>query len=368
MAKKFVRGITDVKTINNQDFDTNNVNDLLSDGQYNYIHRKKGKTEEYHNLTDNIKTISSDNTELLSVTNYNKTTNTATLHPKHDKQKEQLLESTRNTVTINHGTNGTDEKTTVDTNPQKVLEHDKLKTGDGLTTSFNTDETTIMFKATKKPPETNLNTLGEGVIRGIGFSIDQVPSGNQAHSAAYVTINTSDDIKVQFYIRESGDHQGKIRLYYRFIINDVVTEWKQMVGDSGELNNQLAQKQDSLQSSASIGVINNTLRQLYTLNQTYTHANGSLKTHVKSVSLNTNLDNAEEEFNFILKINQGQQSATFTLNEHDKTKFTNIMTTYGVDSSVRINGCLFTLSDTTLTVSTDANTGSNHVITFSDII
>ena len=126
MAKKIVRGITDVKTINNQDFDTNNVNDLLSDGQYNYIHRKKGKTEEYHNLTDNIKTISSDNTELLSVTNYNKTTNTATLHPKHDKQKEQVLESTRNTITINHGTNGTAEKTTVDTNPQKVLEHENL--------------------------------------------------------------------------------------------------------------------------------------------------------------------------------------------------------------------------------------------------
>ena len=126
MAKKIVRGITDVKTITNQDYDTNNVNDLLSDGQYNYIHRKKGKTEEYHNLTDNIKTLSSDNTELLSVTNNNKTTNTATLHPKHDAQKEQVLESTRNTITINHGTNGTAEKTTVDTNPQKVLEHENL--------------------------------------------------------------------------------------------------------------------------------------------------------------------------------------------------------------------------------------------------
>ena len=126
MAKKIVRGITDVKTITNQDFDTNNVNDLLSDGQYNYIHRKKGKTEEYHNLTDNIKTISSDNTELLSVTNNNKTTNTATLSPKHDAQKEQLLESTRNTITIHHGSNATAEKTTVDTNPQKVLEHENL--------------------------------------------------------------------------------------------------------------------------------------------------------------------------------------------------------------------------------------------------
>ena len=126
MAKKMVRGITDVKTITNQDFDRNNVNDLLSDGQYNYIHRKKGKNEEYHNLTDNIKTLSSDNTDLLTVTNYNKTTNTATLHPKHDAQKEQLLESTRDTITINHGTNGTAEKTTVDTNPQKVLEHENL--------------------------------------------------------------------------------------------------------------------------------------------------------------------------------------------------------------------------------------------------
>ena len=143
MAKKIVRGITDVKTITNQDFDTNNVNDLLSDGQYNYIHRKKGKNEEYHNLTDNIKTLSSDNTELLSVTNYNKTTNTATLHPKHDKQKEQLLESTRNTVTIHHGENGTDEKTTVDTNPLKVLEHENLiSDSEYITLSHQTDDAT----------------------------------------------------------------------------------------------------------------------------------------------------------------------------------------------------------------------------------
>lgn len=146
MAKKMVRGITDVKTINNQDFDTNNVNDLLSDGQYNYIHRKKGKNEEYHNLTDNIKTLSSDNTELLTVTNNNKTTNTATLHPKHDAQKEQLLESTRNTVTIHHGTNGTAEKTTVDTNPQKVLEHENLLTINGISKVTEGNSTTIGLK------------------------------------------------------------------------------------------------------------------------------------------------------------------------------------------------------------------------------
>ncbi len=147
MAKKFVRGITDIKTINNQDFDTNNVNDLLSDGEYNYIHRKKkDKSEEYHNLTDNIKTISSDNTDLLSVTNYNKSNNTATLHPHHDAQKEQVLESTRNTITIHHAENGTTETTKVDTNPEKVLEHGNLVSNSDYVkvTHINGEETTLI--------------------------------------------------------------------------------------------------------------------------------------------------------------------------------------------------------------------------------
>ena len=174
MAKKIVRGITDVKTINNQDFDTNNVNDLLSDGQYNYIHRKKGKTEEYHNLTDNIKTISSDNTELLSVTNYNKTTNTATLHPKHDAQKEQVIESTRDTITINHGTNGTAEKTTVDTNPQKVLEHENLiSDSEYITLSHQTGENKTHIKTEKLKQELQQlhQTKQDVLTAGTGITI-----------------------------------------------------------------------------------------------------------------------------------------------------------------------------------------------------
>ena len=174
MAKKIVRGITDVKTINNQDFDTNNVNDLLSDGQYNYIHRKKGKNEEYHNLTDNIKTISSDNTELLSVTNNNKTTNTATLHPKHDSQKEQVLESTRNTISIHHGTNGTAEKTTVDTNPKKVLEHENLiSDSEYITLNHQQGEnvTHIKTAALKEKLDNLQQTKQDTLIAGTGITI-----------------------------------------------------------------------------------------------------------------------------------------------------------------------------------------------------
>ena len=54
-----------------------------------------------------------------------------------------MLESTRNTVTIHHGENGTDEKTTVDTNPQKVLEHENLLTIDGISKSTTENVTTI---------------------------------------------------------------------------------------------------------------------------------------------------------------------------------------------------------------------------------
>ena len=208
----------------------------------------------------------------------------------------------------------------------------------------------------------------EGVIRGYGFSIDQVPSGNQAHSAAYVTMNTSDNIKVQFYIRESGVEHGKITLYYRFIINDEVTEWCEQVGDKSVIDGLLAQKQNTIISNASIGVINNSLQQLYCWYETYTHENALLKTYVKSISSNTNVAIQEEEFNFILKINQGFQSVSFTLREHERMKFSSIITAYGTGNTVIINGYLFTLSDSTLTVSTDMNTGSNYVITFSDII
>ena len=182
MAKKIVRGITDVKTINNQDFDTNNVNDLLSDGQYNYIHRKKGENEEYHNLTDNLKTISSDNTELLSVTNNNKTTNTATLHPKHDAQKEQVLESTRDTITINHGTNGTAEKTSVDTNPEKGLEHENLiSDSEYITLEHKTGENVTHIKTAKlkeklddlEQTKQDVLTAGSG-IRIVGHTISAI--------------------------------------------------------------------------------------------------------------------------------------------------------------------------------------------------
>lgn len=314
MAKKFVRGITDIKTISKQDFDTNNVNDLLSDGQYNYIHRKKGKDEEYHNLTDNLKTLSSDNTDLLTVTNNNKTNNTATLSPKHDGQKEQLIESTRNTITINHGTNGTSETTKLDTNPEKVLEHDNLTVSNGLTKVYADSTTTIKIDPTKV-------LLHQYLTGGRGIKVYHLPD---------------------WYGSE--------------------------VSISDEFINTVNGKQNTITNNTSIGVNGSGLQQLYTFKQTYAVTGGLLKTHVKSVAQNTSVSSAEEEFNFIVKIDNGVSSVNFTLNKHDTTKFTNIMSAYGSNNTVSISGCVFTLSGSTLTVSTSNNTAQNHVITFSDII
>ena len=243
MAKKFVRGITDVKTITNQDFDTNNVNDLLSDGQYNYIHRKKGKTEEYHNLTDNIKTISSDNTELLSVTNYNKTTNTALLSPKHDAQKEQVLEAGNSTITIEHAQNTTNEKTKVKVSDELVEtinnKQDKLTTGDGLSISNNK----ISIK-----PASNGNPLNNGFYMGNLI--------NDNSSSSIISLQTESNRIVQLAFRESAVTPNLMIMRYRFVNDGAASEWKLATIDNEQLLSLLARKEQVLESTRKTIAIN----------------------------------------------------------------------------------------------------------------
>lgn len=358
MAKKFVRGITDIKTISNQDFDTNNVNDLLSDGQHNYIHRKKGTNEEYHNLTDNIKTVSSDDSDLLEVTNDNDATNSATLHPKHDAQKEQSLESERDTITIEHAENGTSETSKVDTNPAVVLEHDNLLTDYGISKTTSGSTTKLGVEYTKVEEGFDLNSLTSGFVRG--FNLTNAPS------TGWCFVETFGE--GSYTIQKATALSMPNTQYVRLKSAGVWGQWREQVGDKSVIDNLLAQKQNTLTNNTSIGVSGTGLRQLYTQKQSYPHSNGILKTHVKSVSSNTSVSTAEEEFNFIVKINKGAGVATFTLNDHDKTKFTNIMSTYGQNNSVRISGCTFTLSGSSLSVSTGNNVDQNYVITFSDII
>ena len=230
MAKKIVRGITDVKTITNQDFDTNNVNDLLSDGQYSYIHRKKGKSEEYHNLTDNIKTISSDNTDLLAVTNNNKTNNTALLSPKHDAQKEQVLQSTRNTVTIQHGTNATPEKTNVDTNPANVLEHTNLLTNYGISKSTTGNITILGIEYTRLNIEEpfDLNNLENGRVRSNNFL-------NAPEHGRWLFVSSFKE-NLYTYQEAVALVDDKNKIYRRVKIEGEWREWREQCGDKSVID------------------------------------------------------------------------------------------------------------------------------------
>ena len=225
MAKKIVRGITDVKTITNQDFDTNNVNDLLSDGQYSYIHRKKGKSEEYHNLTDNIKTISSDNTDLLTVTNNNKTNNTATIHPKHDAQKEQVIGSTRHTLNIQKGANATTQLTIVETNPNMVLEHSNLLTDNGISKITTGNSTKLGLAYTRVDGGGfNLNNLVNGKVRASDF-INKPPL---ATGWFFVSSYSEGDFTIQ---RATSLNDANNKVWVRCKKSGTWGEWREQVGD-----------------------------------------------------------------------------------------------------------------------------------------
>lgn len=359
MAKKFVRGVTGIEDIESFDKTLTNVNDILSDGQDTYVHTKKGKMESYYKLTDSLKSVQSNDSGLITVTK-DDTNGTVTIQPKHDAQKEQVLESTRNTITIGHGTNGTTEKTKVDTNPEKVLEHSNLLTDYGISKNTTGNTTKLGLEYTKVSDGFDLNNLVNGQVKGRNLL-------NAPNETAFFLVGCFSDGDYSYQIATKL-YQPDNATYVRNKNNSVWGAWREQVGDKSTIDALLALKQEKLKSNASIGVTGDFLRQLYALNKTYTHTNGVLKTHVKSISPNNNLGSLEEEFNFTLKINQGSQNTTFTLNEHDKNKFSNIITTYGAENAVRINGCLFSLTESTLTVSTEANTENNYVITFSDII
>ena len=74
MGKRFTRTITNIKEILQQKFYTNNVGDILSDNKDMYIHANDGVLHEYHCLTDNIKTITTNTPSRLNIDKVNKNT------------------------------------------------------------------------------------------------------------------------------------------------------------------------------------------------------------------------------------------------------------------------------------------------------
>ena len=176
MAKKFLRGVTGVDNIENFDMSLTNVNDLISDGQNTYVHTKKGKTESYYNLTNNVKTI----------------------------------QSSGGTINVEQSNDGT---VNLVTNPQKVLLHENLLVSDGLSVSYSGNISKIQLDPSLKnsvkglkqiskstdvvAPYDDLNTLPTNTVVTYAYStgVSNTPSGLVAGGYTVITVNYDSNKK-----------------------------------------------------------------------------------------------------------------------------------------------------------------------------
>ena len=339
MAKKFVRGVTGVDDIDKFDKSLTNVNDLVSDGQNTYVHTKKGNTQLYYKITDGVKSI----------------------------------QSTGNTINVEKSN---DETVNLNTNPKKVLEHNNLTVTGGLVKShidgMNTTNLSVDFNVVQAKMQASDgitiegNTIKPSILDNYGGDLNQL-TFNALVKPSNKATNMPPNVEPYgiLYVYRIGNVINQLYINFsdaKCYIRTASKDWRYEKWNDWNL------LQQSLKTNESIGLSGNELRQLYTQKQTYSVIGGLLITHVKSISQNTSVSTAEEEFNFIVKINKGVSSVNFTLNSHDTKKFTNIMNTYGQNNSVSISGCDFTLSGSSLTVTTTNNINNNYVITFSDII
>ena len=326
MAKKFVRGVTGIEDIESYDKTLTNVNDILSDGQDTYVHTKKGKTESYYKLTDSVKQV---------------------------KSSDSMLTISKDDGTVSISNNG------LATKEELSVKQDNLTVGDGL--NLKNNNINLQPKLYLNG-DGNLNNMIIGNFTGENLT-NSPATGWFLYENFNFTLNNRNYV-LQRATRYKLSGVVNNEVYLRTMDNATWSSWVKQVTDE----NILSTKQNTLASNASVAVFSNSLRQLYALKQTYTHANGLLKTHVKSISQNTDINTPQEEFNFTVKINQNAANIVVTLNDHDKTAFGKIMTAYGSNNTVRISGCVFTLSGSTLTVTTTSNTNQNYVISFSDIL
>lgn len=136
---------------------------------YDYLAEKEielaAQEEEIGALLDEelTKTVTGEG-DLVEVTDTNQqdNRNDYTINVKHDSQKEQSLE-VGNGLTISHGANGTDEKTSVSIDNTKVLFKDKVTTGKGLRSTQTVDGVNIWA---------DTDTLQEKIVAGENILIE----------------------------------------------------------------------------------------------------------------------------------------------------------------------------------------------------
>ena len=224
MAKKFVRGVTGVDDIESFDKTLTNVNDILSDGQNTYVHTKKGKVESYYNLTDSVKTI----------------------------------QSSGETIAVEKSEDGT---VNLNTNPQKVLEHDNLLVGYGISKTISGNTTKLDLEYTLIESGINLDNFVTGRVRSNNFT-------NAPSSSTWYLVHAygEGDFIIQDAISLTNENNTSFR---RLKYWGSWTPWREQVGDKSIIDDLLSQKQNTINNNTSIGLNGTGLQQLYSLKQDY---------------------------------------------------------------------------------------------------
>ena len=155
--------------------------------------------------------------------------------PQHDTQKEQVLESPRNTITIGHGANGTSETTKVDTNPEKVLEHDNLLTYYGISKTKSGNNTTLGIEYTRMAHNDtfDLNDLLDGRVRSNKFL-------NAPRPDTWFFVSSFSE-SWWYVIQEATTLvDDKNTTYRRTKQNNVWGPWREQVGDKSVIDSAIS--------------------------------------------------------------------------------------------------------------------------------
>lgn len=210
MAKKFVRGVTGIEDIESYDKTLTNVNDIISDGQNTYVHTKKGKNEFYYKVTDGVTSVN----------------------------------STGGTITVEKSDDGT---VNLNTNPQKVLEHENLLTDYGISKKTSGNTTKLGLEYTLVEWGYDLNNLMNGRVRSGSFT-NAPEDGNWFFVSAFTEGN--------FTIQEAVTlTDNKNTTYRRLKYAGSWGTWREQVGDKSGIDVLLTQKQNKLTAGDGISIL-----------------------------------------------------------------------------------------------------------------
>ena len=193
------------QTIDGTDYNASNGIQVLHDGLYAPDYKKvldkysADSNAKFTTLTTDLKNLTTKHDNDISTVKQTITTNINQVNA-NLTNKEQVITSERGTININHGTNGTNAKTKVDTNPQTVLEHNNLKTSNKIVKvhTAGSNDTTIGLDG-------NFINQVDKATSDIAGKQDKLSAGTGINISNNIISTISVDQSTRNLVLKSGD-------------------------------------------------------------------------------------------------------------------------------------------------------------------